>query len=134
MKATIPTLPVINIANAVDFYINRMGFKNGYSDEGFAKLMRDEIEIHLWASKDKSWRYRSIFLFVLPICSGAESFLAGTASCRIQVDSIDLFYDEFRNSGVLYDSNTQVEKTDWATKEFATLDLHRNLITFFERI
>ncbi len=94
----------------------------------------DEIEIHLWAACDKNWKWRSIVSFVRPIRSGAESFIAGTHSCRIQVVEIDKFYDEFRRSEILYNSKTIIEKTNWGTMEFPTLDLHGNLLTFFERI
>jgi hypothetical protein len=100
----------------------------------FAKLLRDEVEIHLWASCDKSWKWRSILLFVRPIWSGAETFIAGTHSCRVQVVEIDKLYSELSKNGILYNTKTVIEKTDWGTREFPTLDLHGNLLTFFERI
>ena len=134
MIKTIPAFPVHNIDNAIKFYETKFKFINKYNDSGFAKLVRDEIEIHLWAAGDKNWKWRSILLFVRPIWSGAESFIAGTHSCRIQVIEIDKFYDEFKQSGVLYNSKTIIEKTSWGTMEFPTLDLHGNLLTFFERI
>jgi len=134
MLKTIPALPVHNIDEAVNFYETKFGFTNKYNDNGFAKLIRDEIEIHLWAASDRKWKWRSILLFVRPIFSGAESFIAGTHSCRIEVVEIDKFYNEFSQSKVLYNSKTIVEKTDWGTMEFPTLDLHGNLLTFFEKI
>ena len=67
-----------------------------------------------------------------PICSGAESFLAGTASCRIEVSDIDALFDELRSVGVLHDvSREGMSATDFGTKEFATLDTDGNLLTFF---
>ena len=134
MIKTIPALPVHNIDNATKFYDVKLGFICQYKDNGFAKLIRDEVEIHLWAACDKSWKWRSIFLFVRPIWSGAESFIAGTHSCRVQVVEIDELYKELKQNGVLYNFQTIVEKTDWGTKEFPTLDLHRNLLTFYEII
>lgn len=134
MKKAIPALPVVDIANAVKFYEERFGFKSGYHDQGFAKLLRDEVELHLWASCDKGWKYRSIFLFLKPIWSGAESFLAGTSSCRIEVENIDVLYNEYKTQGVLYNKETVVEKTTWGTREFPTLDLHCNLLTFYEPV
>lgn len=134
MIKSIPALPVHNIDKATKFYETKFGFVCQYKNNGFSKLLRDEVEIHLWASCDKSWKWRSILLFLKPIWSGAESFLAGTHSCRVQVVEIDELYSEFRKNGVLYDSKTIIKKTDWGTTEFPTLDLHGNLLTFFERI
>lgn len=134
MKKTIPALPVFNINEAVRFYEDKLGFVGGHKDEGFAILTRDEAEIHLWAACDKGWKLRSILLFVRPIWSGAESFLAGTASCRIEVEDIDKLFTEYKQQKVLYNSKTIVEETPWGTREFPALDLHRNLLTFYEPI
>lgn len=134
MKKTIPALPVINIDKAVNFYQGKLGFHCGYKDEGFAKLIRDDVEIHLWAACDNGWKYRSLFLFAKPVSTGAETFLAGTASCRIEVEKIDDLYNEYREQGVLYNPETNVEETPWGTREFPALDLHRNLLTFYEQI
>lgn len=133
MIKTIPALPVINIDEAVKFYEDKLGFSGGYKDEGFAILNRDGVEIHLWAACDRHWKFRSLFLFLKPILSGAESFLAGTASCRIEVENVNDLYNEYKNREVLYSPDTMVEKTSWGTREFPALDLHRNLLTFYER-
>jgi len=132
MIKSIPALPVRDIARASDFYKSKFGFSVPYQDKGFAKLTRDEIEIHLWASSDDSWKNRNDPSN--PIISGAESFLAGTASCRIEVESIDKLYEEYKTQGILYNNETVVAEQPWSTREFPTLDLHRNLLTFFERI
>jgi hypothetical protein len=67
-----------------------------------------------------------------PICSGAESFLAGTASCRIQVSDVDALFAELQSAGVLHDvSRAGVTATDFGTREFSTLDSDGNLLTFF---
>lgn len=133
MIKTIPALPVVNIEKAVDFYQDKLGFKSRHKDEGFAILTRDSVEIHLWAACDGRWKWRSILLFARPIVSGAETFLAGTASCRIEIENIDGLYDEYKRHGVLYGPNTVIEETPWGTREFPVLDLHRNLLTFYER-
>lgn len=31
-----------------------------------------------------------------PVCTGAESFIAGTASCRIEVEGIDELYQHIK--------------------------------------
>lgn len=134
MIKAIPALPVNNIDKAVRFYQDRLGFNSPYKDEGFAKLIRDDVEVHLWAACDRGWKLRSIFLFAKPVSSGAESFLAGTASCRIEVEKIDDLFIAYKQQGVLYSPATMVEETPWGTREFPALDLHRNLLTFYERI
>jgi len=142
MLETIPALPVIDIKSAVSFYHDKFGFSVRHQEIGFAIMQRDLIEIHLWASSDELWksRFRAVLDGSLkvtpeqldcPVVSGAESFLAGTASCRIRVEGIDELYAEYKQTGVLYDSDVVVETTDWGTREFPTLDLHRNLLTFF---
>ena len=69
-----------------------------------------------------------------PICSGAESFLAGTASCRIEVADVDALFAELDRAGVLHPTvRDGVAATDFGTREFATLDLDGNLLTFFCR-
>lgn len=133
MKKTIPALPVININKAVDFYKSRLLFECRHKEDGFAKLTRDEVEIHLWAACDGGWKLRSIFLFLRPIWTGAESFLAGTASCRIEVENIDALYVEYKKQNALYSPDTVIEETQWGTREFPASDLHRNLLTFYER-
>lgn len=66
--------------------------------------------------------------------SDAESFIAGTASCRIEVDAVDALHAALASTGVLHptDSGRPVE-TEWDTREFATLDLDGNLLTFYRR-
>lgn len=133
LSRTVPALPVRDIEAGAAFYAARLGFEVAYSDEGFAKLRRDEAEVHLWAASDESWRQRAD-LANEPICSGAESFIAGTASCRIEVDEVDDLYDEMRRADVLHPTDRgSASDTDWGTREFAALDLEGNLLTFYQR-
>ena len=64
--------------------------------------------------------------------SGAESFISGTASTRIEVVDVDGLYEELQATGVLHPvSRGGVDDTDFGTREFATLDQDGNLISFF---
>jgi catechol 2,3-dioxygenase-like lactoylglutathione lyase family enzyme len=124
-------MPVRDAGAAVDFYRERLGFEVLHHDGGFAVLRRDEAVLHLWEASDESWRDRDSL--ERPVRSGAESFLAGTASCRIRVDEVDGLYGELKRSDVLHAvSKDGVEETDFGTREFATLDLDGNLLTFFQ--
>jgi catechol 2,3-dioxygenase-like lactoylglutathione lyase family enzyme len=131
LSQTIPALPVRDAATAVDFYRRRLGFEVLHHDGGFAVLERDEAVLHLWQAGDESWRARDSL--DRPVQSGAESFIAGTASCRVRVEGVDELYEELRRSEVLHPvSKEGVEATDFGTREFATLDLDGNLLTFFQ--
>jgi catechol 2,3-dioxygenase-like lactoylglutathione lyase family enzyme len=132
LKKTIPALPVVDIAKGVAFYESKMGFKARHQEKYFAILVRDQVEIHLWASCDKSWRFRIWWIF-RPIQSGAESFLAGTASCRVEVEGIDELYEEYKAQGILHGAHAEIVTEPWGDRDFDTLDLHGNLITFFEK-
>ncbi len=116
---------------AVTYYRDRFGFEARHETADFAVLARDEAVLHLWGATDEDWRSRGD-LGRHPICSGAESFLAGTASCRIEVSDVDALFAELQPAGVLHDvSRAGVTATDFGTREFATLDSDGNLLTFF---
>jgi catechol 2,3-dioxygenase-like lactoylglutathione lyase family enzyme len=130
MTQTIPALPVRDAAKAVDFYRDRLGFEVLHHDGGFAVLGRDDAVLHLWEAGDESWRERDSL--ENPVRSGAESFIAGTASCRIRVADVDGLYAELAAADVLHPvSREGVSATDFGSREFATLDLDGNLVTFF---
>jgi catechol 2,3-dioxygenase-like lactoylglutathione lyase family enzyme len=129
---TIPALPVRDVARAVEHYTGRFGFSVLHQADGFAVLERDDSRIHLWSASDDGWRERGDAFVERPVCSGAESFLAGTASCRIETADVDALFTELEATGVLHDvSKGGVTTTDFGTREFATLDLDGNLLEFF---
>ena len=131
LSQTIPAMPVRDAASAVDFYRDRLGFQVLHHDGGFAVLGRDEAVVHLWQAGDESWRERTPG--ESPVCSGAESFIAGTANFRIRVEGVDALFDEMASSDVLHPvSRGGVDETDFGTRELATLDQDGNLVTFFE--
>jgi len=127
----IPAIPVQDAAAAVAFYRDKLGFEVLHHDGGFAVLARDEAAIHLWEAGDESWRERDSIQN--PVRSGAESFIAGTASCRIRVEGVDALYVELRSARVLHPlSRDGVSDEDYGAREFATVDADGNLVTFFE--
>jgi catechol 2,3-dioxygenase-like lactoylglutathione lyase family enzyme len=130
---TIPALPVRAVPAAAAFYRDRFGFTIAHEDTGFAIVIRDAAEIHLWSASDETCGTRGD-LASIPVCSGAESFIAGTASCRIAVEGVDELYAELRASAVLHSPSTVVEDTDYGTREFPALDGDGNLISFYTRL
>ena len=131
LAETIPAMPVHDAAAAVEFYRERLGFDVLHHDGGFAVLGRDDAVVHLWEARDESWQTRDSL--ERPVRSGVESFIAGTASFRIRVEGVDELYAELRRNDVLHPvSKDGVSVTDFGTREFATLDLDGNLVTFFQ--
>jgi catechol 2,3-dioxygenase-like lactoylglutathione lyase family enzyme len=131
LRRTIPALPVRDLPAAVAYYRDRFGFEAPHETDEFAVLVRDDAVLHLWGATDEDWRSRDD-LDRQPICSGAESFLAGTASCRIEVSDVDALFAELQLAEVLHDvSRAGVTATDFGTREFAALDSDGNLLTFF---
>ena len=130
LSQTIPALPVRDMSAAVPFYRDRLGFQTLHHDGGFAVVQRDDATLHLWEASDESWRERDSL--ERPVCSGAESFIAGTASCRIRVEGVDELYEELARADVLHPvSQGGVSETDYGTREFSALDLDGNLVSFF---
>jgi catechol 2,3-dioxygenase-like lactoylglutathione lyase family enzyme len=100
MSQAIPAMPVTDATASVGFYRDRLGFEVLHHDGGFAVLRRDEAVVHLWEASDESWRERGSL--ERPVRSGAETFIAGTASCRIEVEGVDELYEELRGSDVFH--------------------------------
>ena len=119
MLAAIPAFPVSNVSRALDFYRERLGMSVRYQEDEFVILQRDAFELHIWAANK-------------PDVPGAEPFIAGTASCRVQVSEVDALSAELEPRGIVH-PNGPLEDKPWGTREFAILDPDNNLITFFER-
>ncbi|MFB9314995.1 VOC family protein [Nocardioides plantarum] len=139
MDRTIPALPVGSVVAAASSYAERLGFEVVHLDPaGFAVVRRDAAEIHLWEASDTGWRVRPpADLVDRPVRTGAEDFLAGTASCRVSCGDpaeVDALHAELAAAGMLHptDGGAPVD-TDWGTREVAALDLDGNLLTFFAR-
>lgn len=130
LVSAVPSLPVKDITHSIGFYRDLLGFTLVHQEPGFAVLQRNAVEVHVWQASDESWRTRRR---AEPIVSGAESFLAGTASCRIAVEGVDGLYQELQPQGVVH-PHAPLATQPWRTREFGVLDPDKNLITFFERL
>jgi catechol 2,3-dioxygenase-like lactoylglutathione lyase family enzyme len=131
LHRTIPALPARDVRAAVAYYRERFGFEAPHETDDFAVIVRADAVIHLWGATDDDWRHRDGFAGK-PICSGAESFIAGTASCRIETRDVDALYEELREHDVLHPvSREGISDSDFGTREFATRAREGNLVTFF---
>ncbi len=127
---TIPTLAVRDLAAAATFCADKLGFAERHREEGFAIVCRDDATIHLTQLNDESWLERSD-LRERPVVSGAESFLSGTGTCRVQVQGLDELFREYGRNGGL-GPNARIRNQWWGDRDFVVLDVDRNAITFFE--
>ena len=117
--AAVPALPVADKPRAIAFFENALGFELRYEAEGLGILRRDAVEVHLWVADGSA--------------PGAERYLAGSASCRIEVSGIDALYRHCEPLGVVH-PNAPLTDRWWGTREFGVLDPDNNLITLYERI
>lgn len=129
MLHAIPALPVKDLERSVEFYRDKLGLTLGHREYGFAIFRGDAVQIHLWVAADERWRTRG---GSSPVVSGAESFIAGTASCQVQVEDVDGLYRSLHPLGIVH-PNGQLSDEPWGTRDFGVTDLDNNLITFFER-
>src|SRR3954451_6226955 len=114
-----PSQPSANVERAKQFYTGVLGFDVVASDEGFALVRRDGATISIWGATDESWRQK--LDTGKPVCSGAESFIAGTASCSIEVSGVDELYEQCNGREIVH-PNGHIGNTEWGTREFAVLD------------
>lgn len=126
-RAGIPVLPVRDIRAAAAFYGDRLGFEILYAGEDYGMVRRGAVDIHVWAATDETWRERPD----RPLETGAETFLAGTASARVKVEGIDALYREMTEAGVVH-PNGALADTPHGTREFTVLDLDGNALAFFQ--
>lgn len=134
LTTAVPTLPVREVRAAAEFYADRLGLAPAHLEDGFAVLRRDAVELHLWQAGDRSWQALVDFQ-ERPVRSGAESFLAGTGSCRLGTGTpaeLEQLYAACRNAGVLHPVSVPgIETTTYGVRQFHVLDLDGNLVTFF---
>ncbi|MGB5436020.1 MAG: VOC family protein [Maribacter sp.] len=112
-----PVLPVKNVVDALDFYVNRLGFKIAFADDSknptYAGVIRDGIEIHLQRHDPIEW----------------ESEL-DRPMLRIVTENIGTLYEEYFEKDV-FQAHTLLKETAWGTREFGFFDPDQNGLTFY---
>jgi catechol 2,3-dioxygenase-like lactoylglutathione lyase family enzyme len=117
--AAVPALPVSDERRAVAFLIDALGMQEvQHEGRGIGFLRRDQVQIQLWVPDGSA--------------PGAERYLAGSASCRVEVTGIDELYRHCLALGVVH-PNAPLTDQPWGMREFAILDPDHNLITLYER-
>ncbi|WP_323788559.1 VOC family protein [Psychroserpens sp.] len=112
-----PVLPVKNLTKAIDYYVNKLGFKLSFKDQGsdpkYAGVGRDSIEIHLQWHDEKEWD------------AGIDRPML-----RIKTENIDALYEDYKSKSVFH-QNTSLKKTLWGTREFGFYDKDMNGLVFY---
>lgn len=115
-----PVLPVKDVVAALDFYVNRLGFKIGFADDSkqptYAGVLRDGIEIHLQWHEATAWETT-----------------VDRPMLRIVAQNIDALYEEFSGKDVFH-AHTLLRETAWGTREFAFYDPFQNGLTFYRDV
>ena len=117
LKQIHPVLPVKDVNKAVEFYVDKLGFKLAFTDttsaQGYAGVSRDAIEIHLQWHDEKEW------------IDGMDRPML-----RIYVDNIEALFEEYKTKAVFH-ARTSLKETPWGTREFAFYDICGNGLTFY---
>ena len=111
--AAVPVLPVLDLAKAMAFYQEKLGFRALFTSEGYGGVIRDATEIHLWVTTDPK--------------------LASMTSCRLIVEGINALYAELEAKGVIHPQGP-LEAKPWGTKEFVALDVDGNALRFAQEL
>lgn len=115
-----PVLPVWDVVEALDFYVNRLGFKIAFADDEknpkYAGILRDAIEIHLQWHDAVEWEVE-----------------IDRPMLRIVSQNIEALYEEYSEKDVFH-AHTLLRETAWNTKEFAFYDPFKNGLTFYRDV
>src|SRR5687768_7831429 len=104
MLSATPALPVRDVPRAVAFYEETLGFAAFHVEGGFAVMRLDAVAIHLWEANSAG-------------TPGAESHLAGSASCRVKVTGLRELYAELQAAGVVH-PNGALTSQWWGVEDF----------------
>ena len=106
-------------ASGGGFYESALGFDElRHEGAGLAIMRRDDVEVHLWVADGSA--------------PGAERYLAGSPSCRLEVTGVDDLYHHCQGLGVVH-PDAPLQDQWWGTREFGVLDPDGNLISLYER-
>jgi catechol 2,3-dioxygenase-like lactoylglutathione lyase family enzyme len=109
LLATVPVLPVADIAKSVAFYRDHLGFSQAFEVGPYAGIQRDAVELHL----DGTSAHRH------------------SVVCRINVRGVDGLYAEIEPHGVVA-PDEPLETKSHGLRQFTVVDLCGNRITFAE--
>lgn len=114
-KYIIPVLSSSDIERDLIWYEKHTGFVKCFGDEGYAGLLRDNLELHL------------------QFHHGTNDDPINSSVIKIFVDSIEPYFEEFVNRGTIAKEKLR-RNTSWGTHEFGFYDLNNNAIFLVQDI
>ena len=114
-KEVNPVLPSRDVASAIEFYVNKLGFTLSFRDANepkYAGVKRDNVELHLQWHDPKEWER------------------VERPMLRFLVADVDALHNELKSKEVFHE-NTALRNTPWGTREFAFYDIDKNGLTFY---
>ncbi len=112
-----PVLPARNVTEAVNYYVNKLGFEFAFQDNEknlrYAGVQRDAIQLHLQWHAEES--FEKVELLQL----------------RFVINSVDELFEEYKNHDPFGMNQTPI-KTDCETYEFSFYDLNMNGLIFYQ--
>ncbi len=111
-----PVLPSADIARDIIWYKEKTGFELVFSDNMYAVLRREQLELHL------QWH-----------AGTPDDPLLGGSVIRIFVKHIQAIFEEFVQRGTVTADKFRAH-TLWGTNEFGFWDLNQNAIFIVEEV
>ena len=122
MVGTIPYVWVADVAKALPYYRDVLGFNVEFTHEwewegnryGLALVDRDDIQLHI------------------RVCECGDFRHTGTAFYQVQVEGVDALHEELAKAGAIvrFEPTTQ----EWGVRDFQIDDPEGNRIYFFEHV
>ena len=101
LNDVIPVLPARDVGQAINFYVDRLGFEPVFQDAAtrpqYAGVRRGAVEVHLQFQFERDFEVGS----------------AGQCMLRLYVDNPELLFEEYKDKGVFHD-DTQMRDTPGA--------------------
>ena len=110
LTRAVPVLPARDLANAIAFYRDVLGFETAFEMGDYAVVARGPVELHLDATAPP----------------------AAPISARVDVAGIDALYAAVEPSGAVK-ADERLETKPWGLRQFSVLDPSGNRITFAQR-
>lgn len=111
-----PVLPAKNVAEAIDFYTNKLGFNLVFADAeenpNYAGVKRDGVELHLQRHDEMDFD------------------TVGKLALRFVIEDVDALFEEYKDFD-LAEINEKPIETAWGTYEFSFFDLNNNALFFY---
>ncbi len=108
LRSTVPVVPVSDIAEAMAFYRDKLGFAVVFQQGEYAGVTRDDAHLHL---------------------DGVVNKGAGLVTCRVEAEGVDELYAELEAQGVI-DPEEPIRDTPWGSRQFSVIDCCGNRLTF----